>query len=190
LVDIARARLTQERWFALIRLLLIEAYLFQAQLEPDLGRIFGTRQSVLLLAFGVYALMVVFGVAVRRTWPAAFAYATATVDLAVAIIVTSIWQDGLLNPGLAAVAAAGIAAGVRRFPLFETFIFSFLILVGMPGMPARIKNEKMNVSKRGNRLTPAAIPAAATAARPGFKRPSCQMLVTMMATTRSTVAVA
>jgi len=134
LVDIARARLTQERWFALIRLLLIEAYLFQAQLEPDLGRIFGTRQSVLLLAFGVYALMVVFGVAVRRTWPAAFAYATATVDLAVAIIVTSIWQDGLLNPGLAAVAAAGIAAGVRRFPLFETFIFSFLILVGMPGI--------------------------------------------------------
>ncbi len=65
MVDIARARLTQERWFALIRLLLIEAYLFQAQLEPDLGRIFGTRQSVLLIAFGAYALLVVFGVAVR-----------------------------------------------------------------------------------------------------------------------------
>ncbi len=134
MVDIARARLTQERWFALIRLLLIEAYLFQAQLEPDLGRIFGTRQSVLLIAFGAYALLVVFGVAVRRTWPAPFAYATATVDLVVAIVVTSIWQGGLLNPGLAAVAAAGIAAGVRRFPLFETFIFSFLIMVGMPGI--------------------------------------------------------
>jgi HD domain len=30
------------------------------------------------------------------------------------------------------VAAAGIAAGVRRFPLFETCIFSFLIAVGIP----------------------------------------------------------
>ena len=133
MVDIARARLTQERWFALLRLLLIEAFLFQAQLEPDLGRILGTRQSLLLIGFGVYALIVVFGVAVRRTWPAPFAYATATIDLIVAIIVTSIWQDGPLNPGLAAVAASGIAAGVRRFPLFETFIFSFLIAVGIPG---------------------------------------------------------
>jgi HD domain len=129
---IARARLTQERWFALIRLLLIEAFLFQAQLEPDLGRLFGTRQSVLLFGFGVYALIVVFGVAVRRTWPAAFAYATATIDLIAAIVVTSIWQDGLVNPGLAAVAASGIAAGVRRFPLFETFIFSFFIAAGFP----------------------------------------------------------
>jgi hypothetical protein len=70
MVDIARARLTQERWFALIRLLLIEAFLFQAQLEPDLGRLVSTRQSMLLLVFGAYALIVVFGVAVRRTWPA------------------------------------------------------------------------------------------------------------------------
>ena len=132
LVDIARARLTQERWFALIRLLLIEGFLFQAQVEPDLGRIFGTRQSLLLAAFGIYALLVVFGVAVCRTWPAPFAYATATIDLVVAVVVTSIWQDSLLNPGLAAVAASAIAAGVRRFPLFETFIFSFLIAIGIP----------------------------------------------------------
>ena len=132
MVDIARARLMQERWFALIRLLLIEAFLFQAQLEPDLARIFSTRQSMLLIAFGVYALIVVFGVAVRRTWPAPFAYATAAIDLVVAILVTSIWLEWPLNPGLVAVAAAGIAAGVRRFPLFETCIFSFVIAVGMP----------------------------------------------------------
>ncbi len=124
----------QERWFALIRLLLIEAFLFQAQLEPDLGRLLGTRQSLLLIAFSVYTLIVVFGVAVRRTWPAPCAYATATVDLVVAIIVTSTWQESLLNPGLAAVAASGIAAGIRRFPLFETFIFSFLIAVGLPAV--------------------------------------------------------
>ena len=134
MVNIARARLTQERWFALIRLLLIEAYLFQAQVEPDLGRIFGTPQGLLLVGFGIYALVIVFGVAVWRSWPAPFAYTTAAVDLVVAIIVTSAWQEGLLNPGLAAVGAAAIAAGVRRFPLFETFIFSFLIAVGLPVM--------------------------------------------------------
>jgi len=134
LTDIARARLTQERWFALIRLLLIEAFLFQAQLEPDLSRLFGTLQSLLLIAFGIYALVVVFGVAVRRTWPAPFSYGTAAVDLAAAIFVAGTWQESLLNPGIAAVAASAIAAGVRRFPLFETFIFSFLIAVGLPAV--------------------------------------------------------
>src|SRR5207237_6257135 len=83
------------RWFALVRLLLVEALLFQTQLAPISSPLLGTLQSLILVVFGIFTLVIIFGVAVRRVWPTSLAYATATIDLAVAVILTAGWQENL-----------------------------------------------------------------------------------------------
>lgn len=130
-MDIERGRLVQERWLTLIRWLLIEAYIFQVYLEGDFSRILEHPLSLPLLAFTGYTLLVALLTAFMRTWPVGLAYVTAAIDTLVAVVFAAGWSDDLLNPGLAAVAAAGVGAGVRRFPVFETFTYSFLIAVGL-----------------------------------------------------------
>ena len=58
--DIPRARLLQERWFALVRLLLVEALLFQTQLAPISSPLLGTLQSLILVVFGIFTLVIIF----------------------------------------------------------------------------------------------------------------------------------
>ncbi|HEV8613700.1 MAG TPA: HD-GYP domain-containing protein [Gemmatimonadales bacterium] len=130
-MDINRGRLIQERWLTLMRWLLIEAYVFQTHLEGDLSRVLEGHLSAPLLGFAAYTLVVTLLVALRGTWPVGLAYLTATIDTGAAVLFAAGWSSELLNPGLAGVAAAGIAAGVRRFPVFETFTYSFLIAVGL-----------------------------------------------------------
>jgi HD-GYP domain-containing protein (c-di-GMP phosphodiesterase class II) len=59
------------------------------------------------------------------------AYATATIDTVAAVLIAAVWLDHLVNPGMIAVAAAGVAVGLRRFPVFETLAYSFIIGVGL-----------------------------------------------------------
>lgn len=139
-MGLQRSRLTQERWFTLVRWLLIQTFLYQVVVAgklqlpappTSLERIVEAHQAFLFLGFASYTLLVTLLVFTRRSWPTAFAYATASIDLIVAVLATAIWSEGILNPGFAAVAASAIAAGIRRFPLFETCVFVFLIAVGL-----------------------------------------------------------
>ncbi len=131
MTEIDRGRLIQERWFTLLRLLLIEAFLFQISPAQDLPRAFDVVAGLFLPAAAVYTLIVAVLAFVRKSWPAPLAYATATIDTVAAVLIAAVWADQILNPGLIAVAAAGIAVGLRRFPVFETLIFSFIIGVGL-----------------------------------------------------------
>jgi hypothetical protein len=56
---------------------------------------------------------------------------TATLDCLISVVVAAAWAPDTLNLGAVGIAAAGVAVGVRRFPLFETFIFSYVIIMGM-----------------------------------------------------------
>jgi putative nucleotidyltransferase with HDIG domain len=129
--SIDRARLIQERWFSLIRLLLIEAYLFQVvQAAGSLGTDVLSSAPV-PIAFAVYTLVIAVLAFVLKSWPSGLAYATAAIDALAAVAVAAGWSDSSLGVSLVPVAAAGIAIGIRRFPVFETFAYSFVIAVGM-----------------------------------------------------------
>src|SRR5205823_3831390 len=58
-------------------------------------------------------------------------YSTAAIDALAAVALAAGWSDSWLSVGLVPVAAAGIAVGIRRFPVFETCAYSFIFAVGM-----------------------------------------------------------
>jgi hypothetical protein len=131
-MELDRSRLTQERWFCLIRWLFIEAFLFHSYLTSDLSRALDAPLGGLLAAFTVYTLAVTLMVVLRRrTWPVGLAYTTATIDTIFAVLFVSGDAIGVLSPALVGVAAASVGVGVRRFPIFETFTYSFIIAVGI-----------------------------------------------------------
>ncbi len=131
MTEIDRGRLIQERWFTLVRLLLIEAFFFHLAPAQGIPRAFDVVSGVFLPAAVGYTLLVGVLTFVRKSWPAPLAYATATIDTVAAVLIAAVWADEILNPGLIAVAAAGIAVGLRRFPVFETLTYSFIIGVGL-----------------------------------------------------------
>jgi HD-GYP domain-containing protein (c-di-GMP phosphodiesterase class II) len=126
-----RGRLIQERWFSLLRWLLIEVFLFQIGPAQGLPRAFDVVANVFLPIAAGYTLLVTVLSLFRKSWPPPLAYATATVDTVAAVLISAVWADEILNPGLVAVATAGVAVGLRRFPIFETLTYSFIIGVGL-----------------------------------------------------------
>jgi len=129
--EIDRGRLIQERWLSLLRWLLIEAFLFQVGPAQDLPRAFDVVAGFFLPIAAGYALLITVLTFIRKSWPQPLAYATATIDTVAAVLIAAVWADDILNPGLIAVAAAGVAVGLRRFPIFETLTYSFIIGVGL-----------------------------------------------------------
>src|SRR4051794_21273914 len=111
-----RARLTQERWFSLLRLLLLEVCVFQAlqALVPAGSEI--ASLGPVVLAFVAYTLVVAILSFALRSWPPGLAYATAVIDTLAAILLVAFATDSPLDFGLIPIAAAGIAIGIRRFP--------------------------------------------------------------------------
>jgi HD-GYP domain-containing protein (c-di-GMP phosphodiesterase class II) len=129
--ELDRGRLIQERWFCLLRLLLLEIFTFQVEPRPDVPRALDIVAGYFLYAVAGYALLVTILSFVRRSWPVPLAYATATIDTVAAVLIAAVWSDQIINPGLIAVAASGVAVGLRRFPVFETLAYSFIIGVGL-----------------------------------------------------------
>jgi HD-GYP domain-containing protein (c-di-GMP phosphodiesterase class II) len=129
--ELDRGRLIQERWFCLVRWLLLEAFLFQIEARPDVPRALDILAGYFLYAVAGYALLVTILSFVRKSWPVPLAYATATIDTVAAVLIAAVWSDQLINPGMIAVAATGVAVGLRRFPVFETLAYSFIIGVGL-----------------------------------------------------------
>jgi len=109
--------------------LLIEAYLFQT-LGTDVARIVEAPLGSLLIGFAAYNLVITVLVIFRRSWPVTLAYVTATIDTIGSILFVAAVPDDLMNPRLIGVAAAGVGDGIRRFPLLDTFAYSFLIGIG------------------------------------------------------------
>jgi len=132
-IEIGRGRLVQERWFTAIRWLLVELLFLQVRPEVDLPRFIEARSGLVFAAFALYTLIVSIAVIARKGWPTPLAYTTAVIDAIFAAIIAATWSDHLLSPGLIGVGAAAIAIGARRFPIFETFIFSLIIEFGMIG---------------------------------------------------------
>src|SRR5437899_1255599 len=131
MIELDRSRLIQERWLSLIRWLFIEAFFFQAYAMFDVSRVPDLPVGNLLIAFVGYTLLVTILTLVRRSWPIWLAYLTATIDTVMAVLFLSSDPVGVVNPGLVAVAAASVGVGVRRFPIFETFSYSFIIAAGI-----------------------------------------------------------
>lgn len=129
--ELNRGRLIQERWFCVLRWLLIEVFFFHVQPSEELPRAFDIVAGYFLPAAAAYALLLTVLTFARRSWPLGLAYATATIDTVAAVLIAAVWADEILNPGLIAVAAAGVTVGLRRFPVFETLAFSFIIAVGI-----------------------------------------------------------
>lgn len=129
-MDIDRARLVQERWFTLVRWLVAVA-LFAFHSESDLTRLLADPLAPIFVGFAAYTVSVTLLVGLRRRWPGALAYTTATLDTIIGAAGAGGWSAQLLSPGLFGVAASGIAVGVRRFPVFETLIYSFIIPLGI-----------------------------------------------------------
>jgi putative nucleotidyltransferase with HDIG domain len=131
--EIARSRLIQERWFVLVRLLLIEAYLLQAHLGIDVARVLEAPSGYLLIGFAGYTVLVGLLTIFMKTWPIGLAFLTALVDTVVSVMFVAAGADDFLSPRLLGVIAAAVAVGVRRFPVLETFGFSLLIAGGIVG---------------------------------------------------------
>jgi hypothetical protein len=129
--ELDRARLVQERWFCLIRWLLIEAFLFQLGPAQDIPRAFDVVSGFFLPAAVAYTLIITILSFARKSWPVQLAYVTATVDTVAAVFIAGVWSDQILSPGLIAVGVAALAVGLRRFPVFETLAYTFIIAVGI-----------------------------------------------------------
>src|SRR5581483_662130 len=132
-MDFGRARLTQERWFTAIRWLLVEALFLQVRPEVETPRVFEARFQIVFLTFAVYTLLVTILVALKHQWPTPLSYFTAAVDTILAVGVATLWSTTLLSPGLVGVAATAIAVGMRRFHIFDTFVYSLIIEFGLLG---------------------------------------------------------
>ena len=128
-----RSRLIQERWFSLTRWLFIEAFFFFTLVGFDVTHALEDPLSGLLVAFTVYTLITTVLCVVLRSWPIGLAYATATADTLFAVLFVSSDPATIMNPALVGVAAASVGVGLRRFPVFETFAYSFIIAVGIVG---------------------------------------------------------
>ena len=132
MIELNHSRLIQERWLSLIRWLYLEAFLFGAGLTTDLARAFDSSRGDLFAAFAIYTIIVSLLVLVRRrSWPIWLAYVTAAVDTIIAVLFLSSDPSGIVNPALIAVVAASVGVGIRRFPIFETFFYSFMIAAGI-----------------------------------------------------------
>ena len=132
--ELARSRLIQERWFVVVRLLLIEAYLLQAHLGIDVTRVQQAPNGYLLLGFAGYTLLVGLLTILLKSWPIGLSVLTALIDIAAAVLFVATVPDDLLTLRLLGIVAAGVAIGVRRFQVLETFGFSLLIAVGIVGV--------------------------------------------------------
>src|SRR5437870_3839742 len=121
-----RGRLLQERWFTLARWLLIEAFILQVGPYGELPRFLETRLGAMLAALAGYTLIITILVVFKKSWPAQFAYITATVDILLAVAITAAWAPDTLNPASVGLGAAAVGVGVRRFAVFETSIYCYL----------------------------------------------------------------
>ena len=131
MIDIDRGRLIQERWFTLFRWLLVEIFFLALHLDPALPALLDVRLAPIFVGFAVYTLVVTIFVVFRKTWSSGLAYVTATVDCVLASVAAGSWSGELLTPGLVGVAVSGVAVGVRRFPTFETAVYSVILALGM-----------------------------------------------------------